>query len=188
MNTTRPAVLWRRAWRSWFRFQPARDHVSVVSMSSLLRRVLKRSNSRGKRLLGRPRSRIILRKRTHDEEKIRNFKKWCREAGIALHPQVSRVPAYVQPSTSTCACTQLYIGYRGSCADIGVVATEHISKGTKIAVIPHHAILTATNSQIRTALLNDKIFRRQMKTMNSWVPLLLALLAEYGQKVASVGG
>lgn len=65
-------------------------------MSSLLRRVLRRSNSRGKRLVGRPRNKMRRRKRVHDEEKIRNFEKWCREAGIALHPQVGQV-------TSLCA-------------------------------------------------------------------------------------
>lgn len=125
------------------------------------------------------------RKRMHDEEKIRNFEKWCREAGIALHPQVGQVTSFVQPSTSACACTQLYIGYRGSCAEIGVIATDYISKGTKLAVIPQRALLTATNSCIRSAILHDKIFRRQLKTMNSWVPLLLALLAEYDQKATS---
>lgn len=153
-------------------------------MSSLLRRVLKRSNSRGKRLVGRPRNKMRPRKRMHDEEKIRNFEKWCREVGIALHPEVGQVTCLSATLHITlCVCTQLYIGYRGSCADIGVIATEYISKGTKLAVIPHCALLTATNSRISSALLQDKIFRRQTKTMNSWVPLLLALLAEYDQKV-----
>ena len=80
--------------------------------------------------------------------------------------------------------TQLLIGRTGSRGDIGVVARDDIPQGTLLAVVPRHTILTAANSRVGAAMLNDRAFRRQLKTVNSWVPLLLALLAECGHKVS----
>lgn len=71
----------------------------------------------------------------------------------------------------------------GSCADIGVVAKATIARDTVLAEIPRHALLSATTSRVGPALLSDGILCRQLKTANSWIPLLLALLAECGDKV-----
>lgn len=158
-------------------------------MSSLLRRVLKRTNARGKRLQSKPRSRRIRARpprRSTNDEKIRRFEKWCRETGINLHPQVGGAH-FISVTLCTryvLVHTQLYIGRTGSCADVGVVAREAIPQGSLLAVIPRHTLLNASNSRVGPVLLSDQPIRRQLKTMNSWVPLLLALLAEYGQKVA----
>ena len=83
-----------------------------------------------------------------------------------------------------CTCTQLRIGRTGSRGDIGVVAREDIPQGTLLAVVPRHTILNGASSRVGATMLSDRAFRRQMKTMNSWVPLLLALLAECGHKVS----
>jgi hypothetical protein len=124
---------------------------------------------RRKRLLGRRRSkrrRARLRRTNNDDEKIRKFEEWCRDTGLALHPQ-------------------LRIGRTGSRGDIGVVAREDIPQGTLLAVVPRHTILNGASSRVGATMLSDRAFRRQMKTMNSWVPLLLALLAECGHKWSS---
>lgn len=81
---------------------------------------------------------------------------------------------------------QLSIGYDGSCADVGVVALADIPRGARLAVIPRQALLNATNSRVSVALRKDRQFQKQLQDMNSWVPLLLALLAEYGDKVGVV--
>ena len=83
-----------------------------------------------------------------------------------------------------CSCTQLYIGRTGSRGDVGVVAQDDIPQGTLLAVVPRHTILSAANTGVGAALRSDRAFRRQLKTVNSWVPLLLALLAECGHKVS----
>lgn len=81
---------------------------------------------------------------------------------------------------------QLSIGYDGSCAEVGVMALADIPRGARLAMIPRHALLNATNSRVGVALRRDRKFQKQLKDMNSWVPLLLALLAEYGDKVSVV--
>lgn len=81
---------------------------------------------------------------------------------------------------------QLSIGCDGSCADVGVVALADIPRGARLAVIPRQALLNAPNSRVGVALRKDRKFQKQLKDMNSWVPLLLALLAEYGDKVGVV--
>ena len=53
-----------------------------------------------------------------------------------------------------------------------------------LATIPRAALLNAANSSVAAALLRDGALHRQMTTMNSWVPLLLALLTETDKKVA----
>lgn len=55
-----------------------------------------------------------------------------------------------------------------------------IPRGTVVAKIPRSALLTSVNSRVWSVLSNDKIFKRQLlKTKNSWIPLLIALITEY---------
>ena len=79
---------------------------------------------------------------------------------------------------------QIRIGRRGSCAEIGVVATEEIAEGEMIAYIPRAALLTCANSAaVRRRLLQDDVIAEDLDNVSSWVPLLVAMLAEYGQEV-----
>jgi hypothetical protein len=64
-----------------------------------------------------------------------------------------------------------------------VVSKAYIPAGAVLATIPRSSLLSAANSEVGTALVRDKVLRRQMRTGNSWIPLLLALLAETGKKV-----
>lgn len=86
------------------------------------------------------------------------------------------MPAHAPPQ-------QLYIGRRGSCADVGVVATGDIASGERLALIPRAALLTCTNSRVKEAVDGDREFQKQLPNISSWVPLLVAMLAEYDQKV-----
>ena len=87
----------------------------------------------------------------------------------------------------TCVSVQLRIGSAGSCAEVGVVAMADLPRGTLLALIPRHCLLNASNShRLGRALRGDRQFCRQLPRMNSWVPLLLALLAEYGRKASVV--
>ena len=86
----------------------------------------------------------------------------------------------LRPAT---AHTQLRIGHTGSCADVGVVARADIPRGALLAVIPRHTLLTTSNSRVGVVLRRDRLCRKQLRRANSWVPLLLALLVEYGLKV-----
>ena len=78
---------------------------------------------------------------------------------------------------------QLHIGRRGSCADIGVIATGDIASGERLALIPREALLTCANSRVKVAVGRDREFQKQLPGTSSWVPLLVAMLAEYDQKV-----
>ncbi len=78
--------------------------------------------------------------------------------------------------------SQLYIGERGSCHRIGVVATERIERGECLAVIPRQAILSSCNSTVATAV---RSYVELKQVTSSWVPLLIALAAEYSLKVSA---
>lgn len=78
---------------------------------------------------------------------------------------------------------QLYIGRHGSCAAVGVVALGDIAEGERLALIPRVALLNCSNSCVHKVVKGDKLFQTQLPEMSSWVPLLIALLAEYSQKV-----
>ena len=67
-----------------------------------------------------------------------------------------------------------------------MLATADITRGTVLARIPRASLLNAANSAaVSTALASDTAFQRQLKRSgNSWLPLLLALLAEHQQQVA----
>ena len=68
---------------------------------------------------------------------------------------------------------------------VGVVATADIPEGSVIARLPRSALLTSLTGRVRGgALEGDRVFQQQMRRRpNSWVPLLLALLAEKEMKV-----
>lgn len=79
----------------------------------------------------------------------------------------------------------------GSRDGLGVVARERIREGECVAVIPRTALLSCENCDIKDLVLRDKKLRG-----SSWIPLLLALAAEYsyqvcvdsGAKVSTFGG
>ena len=103
---------------------------------------------------------------------------------ICTHPHThTHTHTHTYTYTYTHTHTQLYIGRTGSCADIGVVAREDIPRATVLAEIPRHTLLNGRTSRVGPALVSDRAFSSQRKTVNSWVPLLLALLAEYDEKV-----
>lgn len=95
-----------------------------------------------------------------EEEKIVNFTTWCEQVGLKLHPNIS-------------------IGRRGSCSDVGVVATADIPKGVCLSLIPRTALLSCTTSSIHQHAIGDRPLRLCLKHCTSWVPLLIALLAEH---------
>ena len=72
----------------------------------------------------------------------------------------------------------------GSCDALGVIAKGNISKGECVAVIPRSALLSCENSPIRDTVLEYQ--KLNGEDVSSWVPLLLALAAEYSSGV-SVG-
>ena len=149
-----------------------------------MRRVKRKRLLSGRRIRTR---RARCRRGNNGDEKVQRFEEWCRDTGIALHPKVAWWAGLGNPCTlcpRILTRAQLHIGHTGCRGDIGVVAQEDIPQGTLLAVIPRRTILYALNSRVRAAMLSDRAFRKQLKTMNSWVPLLLALLAECGDKVS----
>ena len=91
------------------------------------------------------------------------------------------------PSLTFLPCIQLYIGRHGSCAAVGVVALGDIAEGECLALIPRAALLNCSNSRVHKVVKRDKVFQTQLPELSSWVPLLIALLAEYSQKVHNEG-
>lgn len=76
----------------------------------------------------------------------------------------------------------MYIGEHGSCHKIGVIATGGIKKGECLARIPREAILSCANSTVAGIVKSDKELRA---VTSSWIPLLIALSAEYSLKVST---
>ena len=66
-----------------------------------------------------------------------------------------------------------------------MVARGDIASGERLALIPREALLTCANSRVSEAVDRDREFQKQLPAMSSWVPLLLAMLAEYDQKVCA---
>ena len=67
-----------------------------------------------------------------------------------------------------------------------MVATEEIREGEMVACIPRSALLTCSNSTaVRRRLMRDDITAERLDNMSSWVPLLLAMLAEHGLEVTT---
>lgn len=64
---------------------------------------------------------------------------------------------------------------------IGVVATEDISEGECLAVIPRKCLLSCSNSTVSKLVKKDGDLQN---ITSSWVPLLIALAAEYSLKVS----
>ena len=79
---------------------------------------------------------------------------------------------------------QIRIGRHGSCAQIGVVATDDIARGECLAVIPRRVLLSCSNSDIAGLVLQER--QLMEPTTSSWVPLLIALAAECTKKVIIV--
>ena len=77
---------------------------------------------------------------------------------------------------------QIRIGRHGSCAEIGVMAVDDISRGECLAVIPRRVLLSCSNSDIADLVLGEKQLMKP--TTSSWVPLLIALAAECSKKVS----
>lgn len=78
----------------------------------------------------------------------------------------------------TCAHTQVSVQREGTCDGLGVIAKDVIKKGECVALIPRTALLSCANSKVRSLVeANDRLLDA------SWVPLLLALAAEYSYKV-----
>ena len=64
------------------------------------------------------------------------------------------------------------------------MAADDIGEGELVARIPRSALLTCANcTAVRSRLLRDDVTAARRDDMSSWVPLLLAMLAEYGQEV-----
>lgn len=76
---------------------------------------------------------------------------------------------------------QLFIGRTGVSSGLGVLAKEDIMVGEEVAVIPRAALLTANTSVAGAAMRRDKKLLSQLTGESSWVPLLLAIIAEYSQ-------
>ena len=70
---------------------------------------------------------------------------------------------------------------------MGVVALGDIAEGECLALIPRAALLNCSNSCVHKVVKRDKVFQTQLPELSSWVPLLIALLAEYSQKVHNEG-
>ena len=73
------------------------------------------------------------------------------------------------------------IGRRGSCAEIGVVATDDIPRGQCLAVIPRRVLLSCANCDIAGLVSQEKELMES--ATSSWLPLLIALAAECTKKV-----
>ena len=77
------------------------------------------------------------------------------------------------------AFLQLYIGLKGSCADIGVVAMSNIPAGQTLATIPRSSVLAVSTSCAGAAIRNDREISELVEEGRSlWIPLILALMAE----------
>ena len=63
------------------------------------------------------------------------------------------------------------------------MATDAISEGEVIARIPRSAVLTASRGVVMNAMRGDLQFMSHVNHMNPWIPLLIALAAEYALKV-----
>ena len=79
--------------------------------------------------------------------------------------------------------SKLYIGRERSSHEIGVVAKEAIYPGEILAHIPRTAILTASTSCVSHVIKSDNDLCSHLPNTSSWVPLLIALIGEYAQKV-----
>ena len=64
---------------------------------------------------------------------------------------------------------------------MGVVAMEKIKVGTVVAKVPRRVLLTASHSVVAMTMKMDDALMSSLS--NSWVPLLIALTAEYAQQV-----
>lgn len=106
------------------------------------------------------------------------------QLGYTSIPRFGSVLTHLSTLTDT-PFLQLFIGRKGSCADIGVVATDRIAAGEELAVIPRSALLTASTGVATSAIASDSELLDQLEGNSSWVPLLLTLIAEYAQKVSS---
>lgn len=73
------------------------------------------------------------------------------------------------------------IGRHGSCAEIGVLAIDDISRGECLAVIPRRLLLSCANSDIADLVSKEK--QLMEPTTSSWLPLLIAIAAECTKKV-----
>lgn len=73
------------------------------------------------------------------------------------------------------------IGRRRSCAEIGVVAVDDISRGECLAVIPRRVLLSCSNCDIADLVSQEE--QLMEPATSSWVPLLIALAAECTKKV-----
>ena len=74
------------------------------------------------------------------------------------------------------------IGRRGSCAEIGVIATDDIPRGQCLAVIPRRVLLSCANCDIAGLVSQEKELMES--ATSSWLPLLIALAAECTKKVS----
>ena len=73
----------------------------------------------------------------------------------------------------------------GSCSGIGVVANENISVGEELALIPRSALLTATSGGVaEMAMVEDPELLIQLGDKQSWIPLVLTIIAEINQQVS----
>ena len=79
------------------------------------------------------------------------------------------------------AYLQIMIGRHGSCAEIGVIAVDDISRGECLAVIPRRLLLSCANSDIADLVSKEK--QLMEPTISSWLPLLIAIAAECTKKV-----
>ncbi len=67
-----------------------------------------------------------------------------------------------------------------------MVARGNIPKGECVAVIPRDSLLSASNSKIRELMASHSTILPE--STSSWIPLLLALAAEYSAKVCRERG
>ena len=82
---------------------------------------------------------------------------------------------------------QLYIGLKGSCSDIGVIATGNIAAGERLATIPRSSVLTASTGHAGAIIRNDgKISELLEEGLSPWIPLILALMAEQNKVIHNV--
>lgn len=82
---------------------------------------------------------------------------------------------------------QLYIGLKGSCADIGVIATCNIPAGETLATIPRSSVLTASTSCAGAIIRNDREISELLEEgLSPWIPLILALMAEQKMVIQSI--
>ena len=80
----------------------------------------------------------------------------------------------------------MYIGRKGSCHEIGVVATDSIKEGEELALIPRPSVLTAVGGVAAGTIREDVHFQSQVDQMTPWIPLLIAMTAEYAQDASII--